>query len=192
MHKLEAILTEKKYKNPRKYQMICVVAISNNGIIGDGNDLIWHLPGDLLRVKKITMGCPLIMGRRTWASIGKALPGRASIVLTRDTSWSANGAIVVHNFLDAIIESKNWLINQQTEENRLILFGGGEIYSLGIDFCQEIELTRVFLEPEKGTKFPDIDWQDWNELNCEHHASGPNYPSYSYHRFRYNKLVRYV
>ena len=189
---MEIVLTEKKLKVPRKYQMICVVAISNNGIIGDGDGLIWHLPGDLLRVKNITMGCPLIMGRRTWASIGRALPGRASVVLTRDTSWRADGAIVVHNFIDAILQSKNWLIQQKSEENRLILFGGGEIYSLGIEFCQEIELTRVFLEPKKGTRFPDINWQDWNELNYEYHASGPNYPSYSYHRFRFNKMERYV
>ena len=172
--------------------MICVVAVANNRIIGDGNNLLWHLPGDLSRVKRITMGCPLIMGRRTWASIGKALPGRASVVLTRDTTWSANGAIVVHNILDAISQSKLWLAQQQTEENRLILFGGGEIYNLGINYCQEIELTRVNLEPEAGTKFPDLNWKDWNEQNIEYCASGPNHPSYSYHRYTYNKLTRYV
>ena len=72
------------YEDTRKYQMICVVAMANNRVIGDGDGLVWHLPGDLSRVKSITMGCPLIMGRRTWSSIGRALPGRASIVLTRD------------------------------------------------------------------------------------------------------------
>ena len=72
----------------------------------------------------------------------QALPGRASIVLTRDTNWKENGAIVVHNFSDAISQSKRWLVQQQTKENRLILFGGGEIYSLGINLCQEIELQK--------------------------------------------------
>ena len=65
-----------------KLQMVCVVAMANNRVIGDGDSLIWHLPGDLARVKSITMGCPLIMGRRTWYSIGRPLPGRLSIVLT--------------------------------------------------------------------------------------------------------------
>ena len=97
--------------------MICVVAMANNRVIGDGEGLVWHLPGDLSRVKNITMGCPLIMGRRTWSSIGRPLPGRASIVLTRDTNWKENGAIVVHNFSDAISQSKRWLVQQKTKEN---------------------------------------------------------------------------
>lgn len=70
-------------------QMVCVVAMARNRVIGDGSGLIWHLPGDLKRVKELTMGCPLIMGRRTWDSIGRALPGRLSIVLTRNSDWSA-------------------------------------------------------------------------------------------------------
>ena len=186
------ILTKNKLKNTRNYQMICVVAMTNNGVIGDGDGLIWHLPEDLSRVKRITMGCPLIMGRKTWDSIGRALPGRASVVLTRDTSWRANGAIAVHNIFDAISQGKNWLAQQTTEENRLILFGGGEIYRLGIDFCQEIELTKVNLKTQRGTKFPDINWKDWNELSKQYHTAGANYPSHSYHCYRYNKITRYV
>ena len=172
--------------------MICVVAMANNRVIGDGDGLIWHLPGDLSRVKEITMGCPLIMGRRTWTSIGKALPGRASVVLTRDTKWSARGAIVAHSLLDAISKSKDWLNQQQAGENRIILFGGGEVYNLGIDFCQEIELTRVDLEPLEGIKFPDIMWDDWEELNVEYCASGANHPAFSYHRYKYSGEERFV
>ena len=69
-----------------QFKLVCVVAMADNRVIGDGDDLLWHLPGDLRRVKALTMGCPLIMGRKTWESIGRPLPGRASIVLTRDKS----------------------------------------------------------------------------------------------------------
>ena len=78
--------------------MSAVVAMATNRVIGDGTGLIWHLPDDLKRVKSLTMGCPLIMGRKTWQSIGRPLPGRGSIVLTRDQNWQAEGAIIVHDF----------------------------------------------------------------------------------------------
>ncbi|MDG1030434.1 MAG: dihydrofolate reductase, partial [Alphaproteobacteria bacterium] len=73
------------------FELVCVVAMAQNRVIGDGSGLVWHLPDDLKRVKALTMGCPLIMGRKTWESIGRALPGRASIVMTRDKSWQAKG-----------------------------------------------------------------------------------------------------
>ena len=73
--------------------MVAVVAMARNRVIGDGSGLIWHLPADLKRVRALTMGCPLIMGRRTWDSIGRALPGRASVVMTRDARWAAEGAL---------------------------------------------------------------------------------------------------
>ena len=82
--------------------IVCVVAMARNRVIGDGTGLIWHLPGDLKRVKALTMGCPLIMGRRTWESIGRALPGRLSIVLTRNSSWSAPDAVAVQTMEQAI------------------------------------------------------------------------------------------
>ena len=89
--------------------------MNQNRIIGDGNKLLWHLPGDLKRLKSLTMGTPLIMGRKTWDSIGKPLPGRGNIVLTNSKSWKAEGAIVVNSFKDAITRSNQWI-----EENKLI------------------------------------------------------------------------
>ena len=172
--------------------MVCVVAMANNRVIGDGQGLIWHLPGDLLRVKKITMGCPLIMGKRTWGSIGRALPGRASIVLTRDRSWSADGAIVANSLSDAITHGKNWLSQQDYNENRLILFGGGEIYGLGFDLCQEVELTKVNLTPKHGPKFPDVNWEEWEEIDATFHKAGEDHPGFSYHSLIYKNQNRYV
>ena len=88
-----------------KFPLIGIVAMNQNRIIGDGNKLLWHLPGDLKRLKSLTMGTPLIMGRKTWDSIGKPLPGRGNIVLTNSKSWKAEGAIVVNSFEDAITRS---------------------------------------------------------------------------------------
>ena len=100
--------------------------------------------------------------------------------------------IVAHNFSDAITQGKRWLVQQKTKENRLILFGGGEIYSLGINFCQEIELTKVDVSPGKGVKFPNINWNDWNEIKIKDFAPGSDYPGFSYRRYKYKKITRYV
>ena len=89
--------------------MSAVVAMATNRVIGDGTGLIWHLPDDLKRVKSLTMGCPLIMGRKTWQSIGRPLPGRGSIVLTRDLNLRAEGAVVVYDFEAALAEAKSWI-----------------------------------------------------------------------------------
>ena len=90
-------------------EMVCVVAMARNRVIGDGTGLIWHLPGDLKRVKALTMGCPLIMGRRTWDSIGRPLPGRASIVMTRDADWAADGALRAGNLDMAVTLARGWM-----------------------------------------------------------------------------------
>ena len=87
--------------------MTAVVAMAENRVIGDGKGLIWHIPDDLKRVKMLTMGCPLIMGRKTWDSIGRPLPGRASIVMTRDSAWAADGATTVSTMTAAIAAARN-------------------------------------------------------------------------------------
>ena len=163
------------------YRIVCVVAMAENRVIGDGQDLLWHLPGDLKRVKALTMGCPLIMGRKTWDSIGRPLPGRASIVLTRDVNWSAEGAISVPSLEAAIAAGKNWLAAQNSDEKRLILFGGGQIYQMGLPLCQEIELTKVGLSPEADAKFPEIDETGWDISDLDAFAASESSPAFSYH-----------
>ena len=119
-------MTKKKLKNP----IFCIVAMNENRIIGDGKNLLWHLPGDLKRLKKMTMGSPLIMGRKTWDSIGRPLPGRANIVLTNSVSWRADGAIVANSFQDAITKADEWIdynmeINQNITQKKNIFIWGG-------------------------------------------------------------------
>ena len=111
------MIRKKDLKNP----IVCIVAMNQNRVIGDGNDLLWHLPGDLKRLKTITMGTPLIMGRKTWDSIGRPLPGRASIVLTKSLSWKAEGAIVTNSFDNAIIEANIWIeANKKEKRSRKV------------------------------------------------------------------------
>ena len=99
------MIRKKNLKNP----IVCIVAMNQNRVIGDGNDLLWQLPGDLKRLKMITMGSPLIMGRKTWDSIGRPLPGRASIVLTKSLTWRAEGAIVANSFESAVTKADEWI-----------------------------------------------------------------------------------
>ena len=169
-----------------EYQMVAVVAMASNRVIGDGDDLLWHLPGDLRRVKSLTMGCPLIMGRKTWDSIGRALPGRASIVMTRDKNWQAEGAIVVHSLEEAVAESQKWLEAQESDENRIILFGGGQIYQMGLPSCDVIEMTEVDLAPEGPATFPEISDADWRQVSRTEIDAEEGVPS---HRFlRYERV----
>ena len=183
-------MTTPMIKNEDEFQMVCVVAMARNRVIGDGEDLIWHLPGDLRRVKQLTMGCPLIMGRRTFQSIGRALPGRLSVVLTRDANWQAEGAVAVPSLEAAIEVSKDWLAQQQTKETRLILFGGGQIYAAGLPYCQVIEATFVDAEPADGVRFPAFDHIDWTDELLEQFPAQGDVPSFSYHRMTRKKAAQ--
>ena len=160
-------------------------------IIGDGKNLLWHLPGDLKRLKKITMGSPLIMGRKTWDSIGRPLPGRANIVLTNSISWRADGAIVVNSFKDAIIKADEWIqdnleINKNIIQKKIFLFGGAEIYKIGLKYCDNIEMTIVNIEIKNGIKFPKLNESDWKKTKIEHYEAKNNVPEHSYWHYKRN------
>ena len=165
--------------------MTAVVAMAENRVIGDGTGLIWHIPDDLKRVRALTMGCPLIMGRKTWESIGRPLPGRASIVMTRDPNWAAEGAEVVPTLPSAINAARAWI--EQTEEARpeIILFGGGEIYRQGLEYCHRVELTVVSGTPDGGPDaayFPDLPPTEWDIDTEREVAAKDSVPAYRYER----------
>ena len=171
-----------------RLEMVAVVAMASNRVIGDGEGLIWHLPADLKRVKSLTMGCPLIMGRRTWDSIGRALPGRASVVMTRDESWSAEGALRASSLDEAINLSRVWISQTEGARSEIILFGGGEIYAAGMHVCNRIEATIVDLIPDGGPQaayFPAIAENEWRRDVLETVAPDGDVPGY-----RYERLVR--
>jgi len=137
-----------------------VVAMDSNRAIGDSNDLLWknELPVDLRRFREITFGHPVIMGRKTHESIGRALPGRQNIVLTRDRSFQANGCIVVHSLQDSMDEA----LKYGTE---IMIIGGSEIYRQFLPRIQKIYLTIVHGVFNADTFFPELDWDGWNILS---------------------------
>ncbi len=165
--------------------MIAVVAMSENRVIGDGKRLLWHIPNDLKRVKTLTMSCPLIMGRKTWDSIGRPLPGRASIVMTRDRSWSADGAIAVTSLEAAIEAARCWVENTAGSRDEIILFGGGEIYRQGLKYCHRVERTVVAKNLDGGAEaayFPELPAANWDIVTEAEIAAANDVPAYRYER----------
>jgi dihydrofolate reductase len=144
-----------------------VVAVSRNGVIGRDGGLPWHISTDLKRFKAITMGKPLIMGRKTWESLPKKpLPGRRNIVITRQKNYVAEGAIVATDMASALIAAG--------EVEEICVIGGGEIFSRFLDKADRIYLTEVDLEVAGDTRFPLIDPGVWLEVEREVHIRGPN------------------
>ena len=138
-----------------------IVAVSSNNVIGKDNQLIWHLPDDLKFFKRTTMGCPIIMGRKTFESVGRPLPGRENIIVTRNKDFLFDGCTIV-NSLNEAIETTNG--NEQ-----VFIAGGGEIYTEALPLVGIIYLTRVHHEFEGDTYFPDLNENEWVEVFREDH-----------------------
>ena len=144
-----------------------VVAVSRNGVIGRAGGLPWHISTDLKRFKAITMGKPLIMGRKTWESLPKKpLPGRLNIVITRQKNYLAEGAVVVSDVASALAAAG--------EVEEICVIGGGEIFTKFLAKADRIYLTEVDLEVEGDTRFPVIDPGQWLETAREIHPRGAN------------------
>lgn len=137
-----------------------VAAVGRNGVIGDGEGMPWRLPEDLAHFKRTTTGGTMLMGRTTFDSIGKALPGRRSIVITRNRHWHAEGVIVAHSMAEAM------LIAGDTE---VFVIGGGDIYGQTIDLADRLVVTEVDQSPEGSVHFPTIDRQRWSQTAREGH-----------------------
>ncbi|WEV79458.1 dihydrofolate reductase [Janibacter cremeus] len=136
-------------------RLTLVAARGSNGAIGVHGGMPWHLPEDLAHFKAVTMGGVMIMGRRTWDSIGRALPGRTTIVVTSDREWSAPGALVVHDLHEAI---------SVAGPGEVFVAGGGEIYRQTIALASRLELTEVDAAPEAEVFFPPVDPGTWREV----------------------------
>jgi dihydrofolate reductase len=141
-----------------------VAAVARNGVIGRDNGLAWHLSSDLKRFKALTMGKPMLMGRRTWDSIGRPLPGRRTLVLTRDRGFRAEGAEVVHDWEAALAAAAG---------TELMVVGGAEIYALALAQADRLHLTEVAAEPEGDVRFPAFDRAQFRETFREAHPAGP-------------------
>ncbi len=155
-----------------------VVAAAENNVIGQGNALPWRLPDDLKRFKALTLGKPILMGRKTYTSIGKPLPGRTNIVITRQSDFRAEGCIVVSS-IDAALDAAGSV-------PEVAAIGGADLYRQILPRTDLIYLTRVHADIEGDTYFPDIVWDDWIELESEYHPADDRH-SYA---FTFLKLRR--
>lgn len=155
-------------------EIFLVVAVTANGVIGAGGTMPWHLPADFRRVKSLTMGKPLVMGRKTFESLPGILPGRRHIVITRDPQWSAEGAEVAHS-LDAALHLAN--------APHIVIFGGAEIYAQALPRAHRIELTEIHAEIPGDTHMPPLGAKGpggWRETFREEHPAEGARPAFAF------------
>jgi len=152
-------------------EVFLVVAVAANGVIGREGALPWHLPADLRHFKALTIGKPMIMGRKTFESLPGLLPGRRHIVLTRDPAWAEEGAEVARSPEEAIA-----LANAP----HIAVIGGAEIYRAFLPHADRIEWTEVAAEPEGDTRFPHFDRAEWIETAHETHAPDGRAPGFAF------------
>lgn len=149
-----------------------IVAMADNNVIGVDNQLPWHLPADLKYFKAVTMGKPIIMGRKTYESIGRPLPGRQNIVITRNTEWSVDGVTVVQSTEDAVASVSG------AEE--VMVIGGAEIYRAMLPLVHKLYVTEVSLSVAGDAFFPEIEAVHWQETSRDAHAAEADKPAYAF------------
>ena len=149
-----------------------IVAVAENGVIGRNGDLPWRIPADLKFFKETTMGKPIVMGRKTWQSIGRPLPGRDNIVVTRDKDFSAPGATVVVG-LDAAITAAG-------DASEVMIIGGAQIYAEALSRAARVYLTEVHASPAGDIHLPAFAARDWREVAREDHEAEGDLPGFSF------------
>lgn len=157
-----------------------IVAKASNNVIGAKNELIWHLPNDLKHFKNLTSGHPIIMGRKTFESLGRPLPNRTNIVITRDKNWQAENVEKEFSLEKAIESAKK--INED-----IYIIGGGNIYKQAMEFADVLYITEVHHEFEGDTYFPEIDEEVWEEVDRENFMKDEKH-SYAYSYVTYKRI----
>ncbi|MFN9709459.1 MAG: dihydrofolate reductase [Burkholderiales bacterium] len=157
-------------------QLSLIAAVARNGAIGRANALLWHLPEDLQHFKRTTLGCPVIMGRKTWDSIGRPLPGRHNIVITHHVHRPVPGASLTGNLSEAL--------SLASKAPKIFVIGGAQIYALALPLAKELVLTEIDDAPDGDTFFPAWNKQDFTEVSRENHesAQGLRYAFATYQR----------
>lgn len=157
-----------------------IAAMASNGVIGRDNQMPWHLPADFKHFKALTLGKPIIMGRKTFESIGsRPLPGRTNVVVTRDTAFQAEGCVVVHDVEAALVA--------EPDAAEVMIIGGTNLYTQLLPRADRLYLTEVHAEVEGDASFPPIDCKRWREMSREDHPADARH-SHSYSFVRYERL----
>ncbi|ADI29492.1 dihydrofolate reductase [Methylotenera versatilis] len=149
-------------------QLSIIVAIANNQVIGINNTLPWHLPEDLKRFRALTTGHHIIMGRKTYESLGRLLPGRITVIVTRNKDYQLEGALIAHSLEAAVALCKN--------DDEVFLIGGAELYQDGLKLADKLYITEVDLTVDGDAFFPQFDLNLWQETTREVHTSAQGLP----------------
>lgn len=152
-------------------EIVLIIARAANGTIGREGRLAWHLPADLRRFKRLTMGLPMVMGRKTFDSLPGLLDGRRHIVLTRDAGWAEDGAECAASVAEAI---------RVANAPHIAVIGGAEIYRAFLPLADRIELTHVAADVVGDTAIDLPDPAEWHEIACEHHAAKDGRPAFAF------------
>jgi len=151
-----------------------IAAVARNGVIGRDGDMPWNISADLKYFKAVTMGKPIVMGRRTFESIGKALPGRPNIVITGNAGFTVNGVEVASDLDQAL----SIAAGHGTDE--IMVIGGGQIYAAALPYADRLYLTEVHMEVEGDVSFPAFDRNQWREVSRDDHAAEGDTPAFSF------------
>src|SRR5438270_6039352 len=149
-------------------EIVLIVAVADNGVIGAKGAIPWRLKSDMQRLKAMTMGKPVVMGRKTFVSLRRPLPGRTNIVLTRDDGFRAAGAVVTTSFADARAVALGDALRRLATE--IAVIGGADIYAQWMDVADRLEVTEVHAKPKGDTRFAPIDLKQWQEVARTFHA----------------------
>jgi len=152
-----------------------IVAKAANGCIGRDNKLPWYLPGDLKYFKQATFGKPIIMGRKTWDSIGRPLPGRMNVVISRNPAWEAPaGTVAAASLNDALVRAEAQAELEGGDE--VMIIGGGQIYAEALPMVDRMYITQVHAEVDGDAYFPEVNWDDWEEIGREDFSASDHNP----------------
>jgi dihydrofolate reductase len=153
-----------------RQEIALIAAVARNGVIGNDGGLPWRLPSDLKRFKQVTMGRPVIMGRKTWESIGRPLPGRLNIVVSRLPGFVAEGATTVRSLAEALEKA----VLAQPGPGEVFVIGGGELYAQAMPAAARLYITHVIADPAGDTLFPEISPDQWHLISSEAIERGPS------------------
>ena len=167
-------------------EIVLLAAVADNGVIGSHGSIPWRLKTDQQRLKAMTLGKPVVMGRKTFVSLRRPLPGRTNIVVTRDAGFRAAGAVVTNSFADARAIAQGDALRRSAAD--IAVIGGAEIYAQWMDCADRLEITEVHARPDGDTRFPAIDPADWEEVaRVRNPAGSHDSTDFSYVTYRRRK-----
>ncbi len=164
--------------NQTTLPLAMIAALADNHVIGLDNSMPWHLPADLKHFKAMTLGKPIIMGRKTWDSLGRPLPGRLNLVVSRQPDLQLEGAETFTDLDSALTRAEQWAREQGVDE--LMLIGGAQLYAQALPQAQRLYLTRIEASPEGDAFFPDYDQAEWERVDSQAHPAEGDAPAYRF------------